>query len=182
MENQASHQNAGETSVEVEFTGSSETVAERLGVTTAGLRRLADIYDTVYPPIKRDAKQNRRRVWTYEAISRLERARQLVQEDRARSIKAALELARDGTEIPRVTLAAPSQQVTQDALLVALLEHVQRLEARMETMQHQLEAPKGETTRETELERMNAYLLGELERRSNLEMQAPRRPWWRWWG
>lgn len=176
---------SAENSIEVEFTGSSEEIAARLGVTTAGLRRLADIYDTVHTPIRRDAKHNKRRVWTYEAIGRLERARRLVQEDRAKSIKAALEIARDGTETPRNALGKLPQGQMQDSLLLALLEHILRLEERVEQMHHQLEQPKGRTTRETELERMNTYLLGELERRrlvgERLYVTKNSKPWWKFW-
>ena len=149
---------------DVVYLGSSEEVAQRLGVTTAGLRRLADIYDTVYEPLKRDDRHNKRRLWTIAAISRLERARQLVQDERARSIKAALEMARDGTETPPQDGLAMPQGGSQHTVLVTLLEHVQNLEARLEAMQRQLEAPKDDADRFAHLERMNAHLLDELER------------------
>ncbi len=163
------------------FTGSAQEVAKALEVTTAGLRRIADIYDQVYPPLKRDEQQNNRRLWTRAAIDRLRIARQLVQNEKARSIKAALETIKSGSATPtKDTLALP-QAPSQDDVLLAVLEHVQRLEAQIETMQRQLAAPREDN--DTETARMNKYLLGELERRRlEIEQQQQRRPWWRLWG
>lgn len=160
------------------YTGSAQEVATALGVTTAGLRRIADIYDTVYPPLKRDERQNNRRLWTRASIDRLGQARRLVQAEKARSIKAALESVKTGDATPSEDALASPHPPSQDAVLLAVLEHVQRLEARIETMQRQLEAPK---SAETELERTNRYLLGELQRRRT-EAEAPRRAWWQLWG
>lgn len=174
---------AMDTSGAAVYMGSTEEVAARLGITPAGLRRLADIYGEVYEPLQRDTYYNNRRLWTLEAVERLEAARALVQADRARSIKAALLMLQSGVETPQDALALSSKEVSKDPLLLAVLEHVQRLESRMEAMQRQLQAPKEDRNPTAELERMNAYLLGELERR-RLENEAKKepRPWWRFWG
>lgn len=172
---------AMDTSGAAVYMGSTEEVAARLGITPAGLRRLADIYGEVYEPLQRDTHYNNRRLWTLVAVERLEAARALVQADRARSIKAALLMLQSSMETPQEALALPSKEVSKDPVLLALLEHVQRLESRMEAMQRQLEAPKADD-RTAELARMNAYLLGELERR-RLEDETARRPgpWWHFW-
>ncbi len=142
MDNCPEHPDAEAELDEGYFTGSSQEVATALRVTTAGLRRLADIYDTVYPPLRRDEQQNNRRLWTRAAIERLKMARQLVQAEKARSIKAALESIRNGGATPSKSPLAVPQAPAQDGVLLAVLEHVQRLEAHMEAMQRQLEAPK----------------------------------------
>ena len=41
---------------------SNEEVAQRLNITPAGLRRLADIYGEVYEPLQRDSHYNNRRM------------------------------------------------------------------------------------------------------------------------
>ena len=171
---------AEEQDLEAVFMGSAEEVAKLLSVTPAGLRRLADIYDQVYPPIRRDPQQGRRRLWTFAAIARLRDARRLVQDGDVRSIKTALERGRDGdARGTQEGLALPPKGTTQDALLLRLVEHVESLEARLETMQRRLEAPSSELA---EQKRLNAYLLGELERRSRKQEQSvPRRPWWQVW-
>jgi DNA-binding transcriptional MerR regulator len=166
----------------VVFIGSNEEVAQRLGITPAGLRRLADIYGEVYEPLQRDTHYNNRRLWTLEAVERLEAARELVKADRTRSIKAALQMLQSGVETSQEGLVLPSKEVSKDPLLLAVLEHVQRLEVRIESMQRQLEAPRPQTDEAEELRRMNAYLLGELERRRlGDEAKKEQRAWWRFW-
>lgn len=175
--------NAEEQDLEAVFMGSAEEVAALLSVTPAGLRRLADIYDQVYPPIRRDPQQGRRRLWTFAAIARLRDARRLVQDGDVRSIKIALERARDGdARATQEGLALPSKGATQDALLLRLVEHVESLEARLEAMQRQLEAPRTDSSELSEQRKMNAYLLGELERRRlENEQRVQHRPWWQVW-
>jgi len=115
------------------YMGSNEEVAQRLGITPAGLRRLADIYGVVYEPLQRDTHYNNRRLWTLEAVERLEAARALVKADRARSIKAALMMLKGGSEASHEAMVLSSKEVSKDPLLLAVLEHVQRLEALTET-------------------------------------------------
>lgn len=161
------------------YMGSNEEVAQRLGITPAGLRRLADIYGEVYEPLQRDTHYNNRRLWTLDAVERLEAARALVKADRARSIKAALVMLKDGSEPSQDAMVLLSKEVSKDPLLLAVLDHVQRLEARMEAMQRQLEAPSPQVGEAEELRRMNQYLLGELERRRLEEEKREKpQPWW----
>jgi hypothetical protein len=63
-------------------------------------------------------------------------------------------------------------------------ERLEGLEAHVGNLTRQLEAPKGENDGNAELaeqRRLNQYLMGELERRSNLDTTPRRRTWWRWW-
>lgn len=164
--------------------------AEQLGVSASGLRRLGSIYAEVHGELAREPKTERR-IWTTEVVERLRQARALVEAGRYRSIRDALEALVKGVDVDVATeLATPAQQPPPQALGVLLqeirslqqhLEAVERLEARMEEMQRQLEAPKDDTEL-VEQRRLNRYLMGELERRSKLESAAPRRPWWWWWG
>src|SRR3712207_1696283 len=73
-----------------------EDVAKRLGISSAGLRRLAVIYERVYEQLPRSP--NRGRLWTGDAVERLESARLAVQQGRAVSVEAALAGLRAGAE------------------------------------------------------------------------------------
>lgn len=163
--------------------------ARQLDVSPSGLRRYANFYEEVYGLMPRDPQG--RRMWTGEAVGRLAAAKAVLAAGQAAGIKEALAGLESGkTAAPEaLTVTLP-----RDALGVLLkemqsmreqLEGLQRLEARVEALQRQLEAPRGETDGDAKLaeqRRLNQYLMGELERRSQLESEAPRRPWWRWWG
>lgn len=67
--------------------------AERLGVSASGLRRLAPIYEQVHEPLPRRGtgdKSKRARLWSVEAVERLQDARALVEQGRCRTILEAL--------------------------------------------------------------------------------------------
>jgi len=173
-------------------------VAARLGVSGTGLRRLADIYAEVHGDLHRDPKTNNR-IWTTLAMNRLETARSLLHSGRADSIKNALMAAAEGVEPSVESISIPSTGGVQAAAWSALAQRFQELERNNEEMKgrlqellelnralaRQLEAPKDDHARDIELReqrRLNQYLLGELERRSKLDMETPRRrTWWRWW-
>ncbi len=172
---------------------SASDAAQRVGVSASGLRRLGTIYAEVHGELAREPKTEKR-IWTAEIVERLGQARALVEAERCRSIKEALTALDKGIDIDLSTdLATPVQAPTPEALGVLLneirslqqrLEGLERLEVRIEEMQRQLEAPRADPKRDIELaesKRMNQYLMGELERRAKLGIEAPRRPWWRWW-
>jgi hypothetical protein len=131
---------------------SNEEVAQRLGVTATGLRRLADIYGEVYGPLQRDEKFNNRRLWTLEAVERIAAARALVQSEQARSIKTALHMVEQGITAPAEELSKPSTPQPQEVLMRAILERIEGLEVglrvvdqlqeEVQIMRRQLEAPK----------------------------------------
>lgn len=170
---------------------SATNAAERLGVSASGLRRLGAIYAQVHGELPRE-QRTEKRIWTSEVVERLGQARALVEAERYRSIKEALEALDKGIDIDVATeLAVPVQVPLPEALGVLLeeirslqerLEAVDRLEAEVRALRRQLEAPKATSGSEPELARMNAYLLGELERRRlEDEAKTERRSWWRFW-
>lgn len=162
---------------------SATDAAERLGVSASGLRRLGAIYAQVHGELPRE-RRTEKRIWTSQVIERLGQARALVEAERYRSIREALEALDKGVDIDVATeLAVPMQAPPPEALGVLLeeirslqerLEVVDRLEAEVQALRRQLEAPKDAHSLEPELARMNAYLLSELERR-RLEDEAKKR-------
>ena len=139
--------------------------ARQLKISVSGLRRYGSIYDEVFSPLPRDPQK--RRVWTPEAVARLRRAKGLVDESRAVSIRAALEA--DET---------PAQDNVQVEIRDPQTEALRRLGAALDTIK-QLEETNQQLISEVvalrerleqgdpnadELRRMNVYLVGELER------------------
>jgi DNA-binding transcriptional MerR regulator len=74
---------------ETEVLWSPGDVAKRLGVSPSGLRRLAGTYAELYGELPRDSSGTSR-LWSSEAVNRLEAARALLAAGQARSIKDAL--------------------------------------------------------------------------------------------
>lgn len=69
-------------------------VVRRLGISGAGLRRLAQGYERVFRPLPRDPKHGR--LWPEDAIRYMEAARAMVGAGKATSVEAALDtLARE---------------------------------------------------------------------------------------
>lgn len=159
-------------------------VADRLGVSSSGLRRLASLYEGLYGPLPRDSSDSR--IWPTEAVERLKAARAVVAQGRAKSIQDALQAVESGDRTASDSLAPRPPQGEALAALVSEMQAMRRelaeLRAESAAMRRQLEAPKDTSGSEPELARMNAYLLGELERR-RLEGEGEKRikPWWRFW-
>ncbi len=134
--------------------------AAELGVTTQSLRRYAQHYAKVFEPVAQHAKQ---RVFTDEVVTRLRTAQALQQANRAPSIKAGLELIRDGLAEAQ-GLATGREDADPIRVLAdtvrALTEEIAALRATVEAQGEQVKAlgaPKD-------------------------EQPAPRRPWWKVWG
>lgn len=181
---------------------SATEAAERLGVSASGLRRLGAIYAQVHGELPRE-QRTEKRIWTGEVVERLAQARALVEMERFRSIKEALEALDKGLDLNLATdLATDLQASPTPETLGVLIEEIRRLHNRLEVaeraerkleevgerlanLERQLEAPKDYGNREAELEeqhRLNQYLHGELERRRlEAERTPTRRPWWRLW-
>ncbi len=166
--------------------------ADALGVTTQSLRRYAQYYAEVFAEVPQHAGQ---RVFTGEIVERLAAAQVLQQGNKAPSIKAALELVRygDASEVLE-RLEQPSFEEAVLDRLERLTKAVEGLQEHNRVLQEQLralEAPAQEkeatdsdpeTLAELEEQRrLNAYLKGEIVRR-DLEAEAVKRPWWKWWG
>lgn len=152
--------------------------AKLLDVTTQTLRRYADDYATVFEPVVQRGKQHE---FDDTFTARLRQAQALQQANKVPSILAGLERVRDGSPagkaIEHPTAPTPFEQAVLEQLR-GLGEMVVQLSRDNETLREQvkqLEAPR--ENGETELERTNRYLLGELQRRRT-EAEAPRRHWW----
>jgi DNA-binding transcriptional MerR regulator len=121
-------------------------VARRLGVSPSGLRRLAVIYGEVYGELQKDASGTTR-LWSPEALTRLEQARALMAAGQARSIKDALIALERGAEpSPEAAVALAQDGRVVEALgvvaarLEAVLESNRRLEVEVETLRKRLDA------------------------------------------
>ncbi len=135
------------------------SAARRLGVSPSGLRRLAGAYSEVYGELQKDASGTSR-IWSGEAVARLESARALMAAGRARSIKDAL-LAVEGGATPSAdaALALGQDGRVVEALgvvaarLEAVLESNRRLEAEVEALRREVATsralPEGEQGAET---------------------------------
>lgn len=159
--------------------------AQLLGVTTQTLRRYAEDYAEVFEPV---VQQGRQRVFDDVFVARLNQAQAMQQANMVPSIRVGLERVRDGVladELIEGTAQPPFEQVVLEQLR-ALAEMVRQLGEENRTLTDrlkQIEAPSENVGREAELEQMNRYLLGELERRRlEGEQRVPQRPWWRLWG
>lgn len=109
-------------------------VAELLHVSGPTVRRMAATYARVFDELPWDEK-HRQREWPLEAVRRVQAAHQAVGTGRVSSLERALELVRDGGELPqRVTL-----QVHDDALS-ELLREVRELRALTEAQGRELVA------------------------------------------
>jgi DNA-binding transcriptional MerR regulator len=162
--------------------------ASTLGVTTQSLRRYAQYYGEVFDEVPQHAGQ---RVFTEEIVERLAAAQALQQANKAPSIKAALELVRNGASEALERLEQPSFEAAVLDRLEQLTAAVARLQEGNRALAEQLRAlepPKDEPDRlavleeaNADLERRNRYLMTELERR-RLELEKPRRPpRWQFW-
>jgi hypothetical protein len=117
--------------------------ARQLGVSPSGLRRLAVIYGEVYGDLQKDAGGTSR-IWTQEAVVRLQRARALMAAGQARSVKDAL-IAVEGGASPRVEVAVSGGDVAAALGMVAtqleaVLESNRRLEAEVAALRLEVEA------------------------------------------
>ena len=105
-------------------------VARRLGVSPSGLRRLAGVYSAVFGELPKDLSGTSR-LWPTEAVGRLEQARALLAEGRARSIRDAL-LAVEGGATARLEPALQDGRVAEAlGVVAARLEALERSNAEL---------------------------------------------------
>lgn len=120
-------------------------VARRLGVSPSGLRRLAGVYAELYGALPKDSSGTTR-LWSPEAVRRLEAARALMAAGQARSIKDAL-LAVEGGAAPPVEVMAHDGWVEAAlgvvaARLEAVLASNERLEVEVAALRAEVEAAR----------------------------------------
>lgn len=154
--------------------------AQVLEVTTQTLRRYADDYGDVFEPV---IQHGRQRVFDDLFVARLQQAQALQQANTAPSIRVALEFVRDGGGGGEA-VAHPGQPPFESEVLEklgALAEMVAHLADENRALQGRLtQLEPARDTQSAELkeqQRMNQYLLGELQRRSESE-HVQRRGWW----
>ncbi len=141
-------------------------VATRLAVSSAGLRRLAAVYERVHGELGRDPRHGR--LWPQEAVERLERARGMVRDGQAVSVEAALtsltfgEPGADDPEPP--ALARAPEEQDRDRALGAVVSELRALRWAVEELNQRLHA----------LEEENRQLRASLP--SPRGGQVP--PWW----
>ena len=134
-------------------------VAAHLRVSAPTVRRMAASYELVMGLLPRDQRGARR--WPMEAVRQVQAAHQALATGRVASLERALELVRDGAELPeRVTLSATPDPLVelvaeiralrlvveaQSAELASLRELVQRRELPAPTPAHPpADPPSGE--------------------------------------
>ncbi len=93
--------------------------AEQVGVSASGLRRLAPIYEQVHGELPRKPRSNNR-LWPQAALERLTAARQLVEQERYRTISEALTALARGVETDDLELAPTAALASPDATQKAL--------------------------------------------------------------
>lgn len=130
-------------------------VAARLGMSVAGLRRLAHAYERVHGELPRD---ERGRLWPEEAVEELERARNVVRSGRSVSVEAALQ----GAILPEGSegQATPTRPGAGD--LVALAELLEELRGLREAVEQQNELLREQGERLAAIERENRELRAAL--------------------
>lgn len=122
-------------------------VARRLGMSPSGLRRLATVYTELYGKLGKDSAGAR--IWTPEAVRRLEAARTLMAAGRARSIKDALQAVEAGVEpsIAEATALGQDGRIVEalgvlTARLEAVLDSNERLEGEVAQLRAELQEPR----------------------------------------
>lgn len=100
------------------------TAAERLGVSASGLRRLAPIYEQVHEPLPRRGtgdESKRARLWSTDAVERLQDARALVEQGRCKTILEALQALQAGV-ITTLEIEPTNRQTSLDIATQRTLE------------------------------------------------------------
>ena len=122
------------------------SASKEVGVSVSGLRRLAPIYESVFGPLPRSGKGtgDSPRLWTNIAVKRLRAARGLVEANKHRSVRIALEAlqALKPTDSPEDSLEAilEDTQLTDRQVLELLVTEVQRLQIQVQELK-QLPVP-----------------------------------------
>ena len=135
-------------------------VARRLGISGAGLRRLAQGYERVFRPLPRDPKHGR--LWPEGAVRHMEAARAMVGAGRATSVEAALDVLACGDESEKV----PGPCNPYEDSMEVLVQVLRALRLNMESQHRRLAS----------LEAHVRVLQAQLEESGP---DGRSRPWWR---
>lgn len=141
-------------------------VARRLGISGAGLRRLAQGYERVFRPLPRDPKHGR--LWPEAAVRHMEAARAMVGAGKASSVEEALDtLARRDLSENGHGLRNSYDDNYKDSMDV-LVQVLRALRLTLENQQQSL------TSLEAEVRVLRTQLPGSWPADHAL-------PWWRRW-
>ena len=181
--------------------------AEAMGVSDVTLRRYARAYERVFDDLTPDKGG---RLFSGQVLDRLTAAKAMQESGQAVSLEQALLMLREGVEAPapvkmessevldlseeaRGTLAAILRDELRAIIREEVAAAVERLEEQNRVLHEEIMAlePAKEVVAvdvadpetQAELEeqrRLNAYLKGEIVRR-DLEAEAVKRRWWKWW-
>lgn len=172
---------------DLEHTYTPAEAAEEYGFAPSLLRRYAAIYESLGGTIAQDKRGGR--IYSAELLSHFSAARERVKSgEKVEDALRTLELA-PTQHVRGVDNSLDAQRAlelfervlsTNEGLKHEIAELRDQL---AELTRRQLEVPPAPTAREVELERLNGYMLGELERhRLETEGERQRRPWWQLWG
>ena len=172
---------------DLEHTYTPAEAADEYGFAPSLLRRYAAIYESLGGRIPQDKRGGR--IYSAELLTHFSGARERVKTgEKVEDALRTLELApvKHVRGVDNSFDAQRALELFERVLSVneALEQKVAELQDQVaELTRRQLEAPQAPTAREAELERLNGYMLGELERRRlEIERERQRRPWWQLWG
>lgn len=161
--------------LETELLIPPKQAAERLGVSSSGLRRLATLWEEVYGPIHWEGeREGGGRVYPQSVVGKLEAARALVREGRSKSIQNALQALDDGATPPTHGLARPGA-VDGDIMLAlfaeiqAMREELTQLRTDTAEMKNQLPPPEGGDTLASEVRALREQVSVLTETRTQTE-------------
>ncbi len=130
---------------ETQFVMAPKEAARRLGVAPSTLRRLAPTYEAVHGPLLWEGDEaGGGRLWPGEAVERVQAARALVAEGRAKSLESALRALAGGAPPPSGVLARPDQALELVEALRDELEAVRRGLAELPELRAEVAALRSE--------------------------------------
>ncbi len=130
---------------ETQFVMAPKEAARRLGVAPSTLRRLAPTYEAVHGPLPWEGDEaGGGRLWPGEAVERVQAARALVGEGRAKSLESALRALAGGAPPPSGVLARPDEALELVEALRGELEAVRRGLAELPELRAEVAALRSE--------------------------------------
>ena len=114
-------------------------VADHLQVSAPTVRRMAGAYELVFGPLERDSR--RHRAWSLDAVRRVQVAHAALSTGKITSLEAALQMVRDGLDLP-----VPTVLPVQHDVLAELLAEVRGLRVLAEAQGRELTALRSAMT------------------------------------
>lgn len=122
-----------------QFVMPPKDAARQLGIAASTLRRLAPTYEAVHGPLPWEGDEaGGGRLWPAEAVTRVQEARALVEEGRAKSLERALRALAEGAPPPIGVLSRPGE----NGEVEALRGEVEMLRAEVQALLREAEMPE----------------------------------------